>query len=406
MDASLLANVIVGNLPPNSQLPNLIKPELELILRSKMKSVCVFNIRFHRETTRRVDLIGQTIGQYIITEQIGQGGMATVYKALQPAVERYVAIKVLPPHLSLNQTFIKRFQQEAKAIAQLEHPHILPVYDYKSEKEGIIYIVMRYLDSGTLVNRLKKPTDPAKIVRLLMQVAKALDHTHQQGITHRDIKPSNILIDTHGGALLTDFGIAKIMAKSQDLTEGRIIGTATYMSPEQAQGQPVDGRSDIYSLGVILYQVMVGQPPFAAETSAALLYKHVYEPLPRPRTIKPEISQAMEQVIIKVLAKNPADRYQTASEFEQAMQAALPGIDPHPSPINSAPVETDQVKPRSKNRLILSIGGVLIIVACSVILVTRTILEYHPSDRIASPKTATPETVYPRLPTIITSNLS
>lgn len=268
------------------------------------------------------NLIGQTIGQYRILEQIGRGGMATVYKAFQPSMERNVAIKVLPQQLAEDPTFIERFRQEAKAIAQLEHPHILPVYDYGEEK-GLTYMVMRYLDSGTLTARLRKRPDVAEVVRLLSQVAEALDYTHSRGIVHRDIKPANVLIDSRGQTLLTDFGIAKLVEGTQGLTGHGIVGTPAYMSPEQAQGLPVDGRSDIYSLGVILYEALVGQPPFEAETPVAVLLKHVHAPLPLPREIKSEISEAMEQVILKAMAKDPADRYQTASEMAQAMQAAL-----------------------------------------------------------------------------------
>lgn len=323
-------------------------------------------------------LTGQTIGQYRILEQIGRGGMATVYKAYQPAMERNVAIKVLPQQLAADPTFIERFRQEAKAIARLEHLHILPVYDY-GEDQGLTYMVMRYLDSGTLTGRLRQAIEVAEVVRLLGQVAEALDYTHSQGIVHRDIKPSNVLIDSRGEALLTDFGIARMMEGAQGLTGQAIIGTPKYVSPEQAQGQPVDGRSDIYSLGVILYEALVGRPPFEAETPVAVLMKHVNAPLPLPRSINPNISEAMEQVILKALAKAPADRYRTAGDMKRAMQAALttagqgltqfstmpvaapPAPTPEPSTSPAVPPGASQPQPLQPNRRALIIGILLLV---------------------------------------------
>lgn len=332
------------------------------------------------------NLIGQTIGQYRIIEQIGRGGMATVYKAFQPSMERYVAIKVLPDLMAQDPTFIERFRQEAKAIAQLEHPYILPVYDY-GEDHGLTYMVMRYMDSGTLTARLRKQPELAEIVRLLVQVAEALDYTHSRGIVHRDIKPANVLIDSRGETLLTDFGIAKMVEGTQGLTQGAIVGTPAYMSPEQAQGQPVDGRSDIYSLGIILYEALVGRPPFEAETPVAVLMKHVNAPLPLPRTVKPEISQAMEQVILKALAKVPADRYQTASELARAMQAALtsagqgltqvspkPTTGPRLTQVSPGPAATSPVAPspvtiqNRKNSRLSGQGLGLIALLCLILI--------------------------------------
>lgn len=328
------------------------------------------------------NLIGQTIGQYRIMEQIGRGGMATVYKAFQPAMERNVAIKILPEHLAEDPHFIERFRQEAKAIAQLEHPHILPVYDYGEEK-GLTYMVMRYLDSGTLTARLKRGLEVAEVVRLLGQVAEALDYTHSRGIVHRDIKPSNVLIDSRGETLLTDFGIAKMVEGTAGLTGGAIVGTPTYMSPEQAQGRPVDGRSDIYSLGVILYEALIGRPPFEAETPMAVLMKHVSDPLPLPRTLKPEISEAMEQVILKALAKNPADRYQTAGQMKQAMATALTAagqgltqFSPKPAAVAplppsapaTLPATPGQPEPRRTSQLPLIIGGGLVVLLLGIVL--------------------------------------
>lgn len=275
------------------------------------------------------DLIGKSIGQYQIVEQIGMGGMATVYKAYQPSMDRYVAIKILPGQLAQDPNFSKRFEQEARAIAALEHPHILPIHDFGTA-DGHTYMVMRYVEGGTLSDQMGKPATYERIGQLIINIARALDYAHQQGVVHRDIKPSNILIDNHGEALLTDFGVAKMVAgtESTQLTAaGSILGTPAYMSPEQASSTEVDGRSDIYSLGVVLYELLAGQPPYQAETPLAVVLKHVNDPLPPPRTIKPQIPEPLERVVLKALAKKANQRFQTAGEMVQALQQALKEID-------------------------------------------------------------------------------
>lgn len=275
------------------------------------------------------NLIGKTIGQYQIVEQIGQGGMATVYKAYQPSIHRNVAVKILPSQYAQDPNFVKRFEQEAKAIAALEHPHILPVYDFGTQ-EGLTYMVMRYIKGGTLSNLMGQKLPYERIVSLISDVARALDYAHKQGVVHRDIKPSNILIDDNGEPLLTDFGIAKMMAGSgatQLTGAGSVLGTPAYMSPEQAQGVSVDGRTDIYSLGVILYELLTGQQPYRAETPVAIVLKHVSEPLTPPRMINPNIPDPLERVVIKAMAKEPAQRYQTAGEMQRALQQALNEIE-------------------------------------------------------------------------------
>jgi len=246
------------------------------------------------------DLIGKTIGQYEIVEKIGVGGMATVFKAYQSSINRHVAIKILPAQFAQDPNFVKRFTQEAKAIAALEHPHILPVYDFGTD-EGLTYMVMRYVEGGTLGNMMGKLPSYRRIVEVVGNVARALDYAHSQGVVHRDIKPSNILIDKHGEVLLTDFGIAKMMQDSggTHLTgTGSILGTPEYMSPEQAEGTSIDQRTDIYSLGVVLYELLTGQPPYQAQTPLAVVLKHVNEPLLPPREINADIPQPLEQVVL------------------------------------------------------------------------------------------------------------
>ncbi len=269
---------------------------------------------------------GQMLGPYRIIGQVGQGGMATVYKAYQPSMDRNVAIKVLPMQLASSPEFVQRFKQEARTIARLEHPHILPVFDY-GESDGTAYFVMRYLDAGTLKDRMQagRPLSLNEIDRIFTQLTDALSYAHAHGVVHRDLKPANALIDSEGNLFLTDFGIAKILeSASPRLTQtDAIMGTPAYISPEQAQSRPVDQRSDIYSLGIILYEMVTGSVPFVADTPLAIILKHVSDPLPLPSRVKPDVSAAIEQVILKALAKDPKDRFATAAEFMSAWKKAL-----------------------------------------------------------------------------------
>lgn len=271
------------------------------------------------------DLSGQTLGQYTIESAIGQGGMAAVYKAYQARVRRYVAVKVLPEVLATDPSFIARFQREAYTIAQLEHPAILPVYDY-GESDNITYIVMRYVDTGSLAARLKQgPLSYTEIKRLTRQIAEGLSYAHRQGVIHRDLKPDNIFLDSEGNALLGDFGIAHIAEGTQELTGNAVIGTPSYMSPEQGRGRGIDGRSDIYSLGIILFELFTGRVPFKADTPMGIVVKHITEPLPDPRTIKAEIPAEVAAVIMKATAKEPDARYNTPLALASALEEALGG---------------------------------------------------------------------------------
>lgn len=268
-------------------------------------------------------LIGQTLGGYRITAQIGKGGMATVFKAFQPSLDRYVAIKVMPPYYAeQDDSFLKRFEREAKAIAGLRHPNILIVMDY-GEQDGTTYIVMEYVESGTLTDLMGQPMPHGTMATLIEQVAGALDYAHESGVVHRDIKPSNILLPKPEWPLLTDFGLAKIVGGSQLTQSGTIAGTPAYMSPEQGRGDPVDSRSDIYSLGVVLYEMATGAVPFEAETPMAVVVKHIIDPLPLPRSRNPDLPEGIERVILKALAKEPDGRYQRAGELAAALTAAV-----------------------------------------------------------------------------------
>ncbi len=273
-------------------------------------------------------LIGQELGGYRIISQIGKGGMATVFKAYQPSLDRYVAIKVLPPYYAeQDETFLKRFRQEAKAIASLRHPNILIVLDY-GELERTTYLVMEFVEAGTLGDQMGKPMAPGQIAGLVGQVAGALHYAHQEGVVHRDIKPSNIMLPKPNWPLLTDFGLAKIVGGTQLTQSGTVAGTPAYMSPEQGRGERVDHRSDIYSLGIVLYEMATGVVPFEAETPMAVIVKHIIDPLPLPRSKTPALSEAIERVILKALAKDPADRFQDVGQLAEALTAAVGTLPP------------------------------------------------------------------------------
>jgi len=271
------------------------------------------------------DLTGRQFGHYQIVAPLGEGGMAAVYKAYQPSMERYVAVKVLPRHMAASEEFVSRFRREAKLLAQLQHPHILPVFDY-GEADSYPYIVMPFVQSGTLAELLhKRPQTLSEIRRIMIQVGDALSYAHTRGMIHRDIKPSNVLIDERGNCLLTDFGLARMAEASTKITaSGTIMGTPAYMSPEQGAGSTLDHRSDIYSLGIIFYEMVTGRVPYTAETPIAVVFKHIQDPLPSARELNPNLPESVELVLLKALAKNPEDRYQKAEDFVQAIQKAIP----------------------------------------------------------------------------------
>jgi basic membrane lipoprotein Med (substrate-binding protein (PBP1-ABC) superfamily) len=273
------------------------------------------------------DLTGRRLGPYQITAALGAGGMGAVYKAYQPAVERYVALKVLPRDLAGDPQFVARFRREATIIAGLQHPHILPVHDF-GEAEGHTYIVMPCVTGGTLKAWLKgRPLPLGPICDAITQVGMALDYAHARGVVHRDVKPGNVLLDETGNCLLADFGLAKMVEGTATLTNA-VLGTPAYMSPEQGLGEKLDGRSDIYSLGVILYEMATGRPPYGAETPMALVLQHINGPLPPASSVNPALGGAVEGVIQRALARHPRDRYATAGEFVDAVRAATRGVAP------------------------------------------------------------------------------
>jgi eukaryotic-like serine/threonine-protein kinase len=276
------------------------------------------------------DLIGEMLGHYRILAPLGQGGMARVYRAHQENLDREVAVKVLPPWYATDRNFVERFNQEARLVARLSHANIVMVHD-AGEQNGHIYIVMQLVDGGTLKQRLDqiqaegKTMDVVEANRIFKQLASALGFAHEQGIIHRDVKPVNVLMDRSGRPILSDFGIAKVLASTREqLTRpGTGVGTPEYMSPEQCRGEAVDARSDIYSLGVMLFEALTGRTPFQADSYPALAHSHIYELPPRPSSLNPAITPAVEQVILTALMKEAVRRYQRVIEMADALESAV-----------------------------------------------------------------------------------
>ncbi len=267
-------------------------------------------------------LAGKTIGRYHLLEPLGEGGMATVYKAFDTRLERPVAVKVIRTDFGTDPQFLQRFEREARALARLSHPHIVHVLD-AGEQDGAPYLVMEYLAGGTLKALTGRPHPAAEAARLLAPIARALDYAHTQGIVHRDIKPANILLTPEGLPMLSDFGIAKVLASpaATELTAtGFGVGTPDYMAPEQWAGHATP-QSDVYALGVVLYELVTGRRPYLADTPLAVLLKHVNDPLPAPRQFAPGLAAEVEPVLYKALAKQPTDRYATMGAFAAALEA-------------------------------------------------------------------------------------
>lgn len=275
-----------------------------------------------------VELIGKSLGRYQVIEQLGIGGMATVYKGFDTTLERYVAIKVIRTDQGRDKEFLERFRREAKSLAQLSHPNIVKVLDY-GEHEGIPYIVMEFIPGGALERTEDVAMPWRDAVRLLAPIARALEYAHKHHIIHRDVKPANFLLSESGRPMLSDFGIAKILQPDTEvpkLTEtGFGIGTPDYMAPEQGLGQVVDQRADIYSLGVVFYELVTGRKPFAADTPLAIMLKQVHDPLPPPKTINPDLPDVVEQIILKTLSKDPENRYQEMGGFAEALEKLAGG---------------------------------------------------------------------------------
>jgi len=338
----------------------------------------------------------QKFGRYEIRAEIGRGGMATVYHAYDPRFEREVALKVLPREMLHDPQFRTRFEREAKTIAMLEHPAIVPVYDF-GEEDGQPYFVMRYMTGGSLTNRMKiGPLTIQEVANLFGCLAPALDEAHAKGIIHRDLKPGNILFDQYGEPYISDFGIAKIAATQANVTGSAILGTPAYMSPEQAQGEGIDGRSDIYSLGVILFELLTGQQPYHGDTPMSVVVKHITDPVPNILAVKPDLPPAMEAIIEKAMAKDRDQRFPTVKALTDSLNAVAHGEIPDLQNIDRtlvAPSKTVAVNPlvhepkttlskhgqepgtgsgpavprKKSNRLWIGLGGAALLVCVAVV---------------------------------------
>jgi serine/threonine protein kinase len=301
---------------------------------------------------------------YEVMEEIGRGGMAIVYRARERLLDREVAIKVLPFALAHDAEFVERFQREARTAAKLEHPHIVPVYRV-GQRDSVIYFAMRYLRGKSLSEIVDErgALPPSVIRKLLVESSKALGYAHKHGIVHRDIKPDNIMFRENGEAVLCDFGIAKAATGTRLTGTGTAIGTPYYMSPEQARAQPLDGRSDLYSLGVVAYQCLTGQVPFDGEDSFSIGYKHVMEEVPRPELSTDE-ERHLFAVIQRMMAKDPGERYQTAEDVAGALtggtgtSSSMPATGPRPAspPLKFAPTPTTPM-PRPSVEKLTQAGG-------------------------------------------------
>lgn len=290
--------------------------------------------------------IGVTLkGRYRIESLLGQGGMSAVYKATDPNLRRVVAIKLIHAHLASDQQFVARFEEEATAIAQLRHPNIVQVYDFDHD-EDTYYIVLEFIPGETLNDRLKRLNQAkrflplAEALQIIIQICEAVDYAHKRGLVHRDIKPANIMLNVQQQAILTDFGIVKILGGEKHTATGAVLGTALYMSPEQVRGEMAEPRSDIYSLGVTLFEMLSGNPPFQADSVMTVLMMHLTDPVPDLRSLRAEVPAEVVAIIEKAMAKDARQRYQTAAEMATALRAALAHCSTAPEVSQPTPDET------------------------------------------------------------------
>jgi eukaryotic-like serine/threonine-protein kinase len=291
---------------------------------------------------------GMVDGRYVLGRFLGSGGMGEVYLAHDEVLDRDVALKVLRSHYARDEEFAERFRREARSAAGLSHPNIVQVYDRAETEDGTSYIAMEYVPGGTLKERIERRGSfgADETAAVGAQIADALEAAHERGVIHRDIKPQNVLVTASGDLKVTDFGIARAASAVTSSASGAIFGTAGYISPEQALGEPVGPASDLYSLGVILYEMLTGGLPFTADNSIAVCMKHVTEPLRPPKRVNPEIPEGMDAVVTMLLAKRPADRYAGAAELITDLERVQDGLPPvlaleaTTQPLGEAPAAT------------------------------------------------------------------
>ncbi len=304
------------------------------------------------------DLSGQKLGQYELRERLGRGGMAEVYKAYQPGMDRFVAVKVMLGHLADDEGFITRFKREAQSVGKLRHPHIVNVFDFGVER-NIYFMVMEYIEGDNLKHYIQQRHALPLLdsLKIASQIADALDYAHNRGMIHRDLKPANIMFadKQYQHAVLTDFGIARLMGQSGLTASGAMVGTPAYISPEAARGESVDERADLYGLGIILYEMLTGKVPYDADTPLAVIMKHINAPLPTPRDYGREVPPEVEKIVVKSLTKMPADRYQTAAEMKTALHEVISRL-PEISKRTPAP-KTASVSVDDDRTMIDSMGG-------------------------------------------------
>jgi serine/threonine-protein kinase len=293
-------------------------------------------------TVQQPNLLNTTLGKYEIRAEIGRGGMGTVYRGYDPTLDRHVAVKVLAPHLVWQENFVERFMREARSAARLNHPNIVTIHDVGNEA-GWYYFVMEFLEGRALTDVIEQsgPMSPEQVLKILRPLASALDYAHNKGVVHRDIKPSNIVVSPSGHVTLTDFGIARAAQEARLTNTGTVVGTPEYMSPEQAKGMNVDVRSDQYSLGVMVYQMLTGRVPFEADSTLALMYKVVHEPPPPMATLRSDLPAGVASALERAMAKEPGARYPGVAAFVGDLEHAFAGGDVTPPPRPSPPPPTE-----------------------------------------------------------------
>ena len=300
---------------------------------------------------------GVALGPYQLIERIGRGGMGTVYRAYHPALDRLVAIKVLPEAFSDDSEFTERFLQEARSVARLKHPNILQVFDF-DQSDGRSYLVMELVEGGRLSDKLGNPMELREVIRLLTPIGSALDYAHAHGIVHRDIKPSNILLHVDGTPVLADFGLAKLASSARSLTaSGTVVGTPEYMSPEQSAGEPLGPPSDRYSMAIVAYEMLTGRVPFQADTPAAVLLSHLNKAVPPAVELRGELSGHIDAALQRGLAKTPEERFPSAAAFVAALTpAAWPGALPEDRAAQEPTKQAAQIKHRVPQVLVVDDG--------------------------------------------------